>query len=397
MSTYRFVATHIRTGATLADSVPLTVSSFARNLNGSGVLNATLNLQVPDSLNTPFLEALETRRCVLWVLQDDYPVWAGVVWDSPLTSLAAKQVPLTASSLESVFEKRVLSATFSYAAVDIFEVFCDLARYALTKTSPFITATSPTPAPVALVTAAAAVPQIVVPTGTAARCGVPWTATYAYSDFRKVSDVFTDLAASGNLEWCLEPALDGNGNLIAMVRLGYTQLGRPAHASGITLTYPGNAVDYGYPQTGSQGANYLWVTAPPNGSAAPWLSQYPHGVDADDLTAGYPLMEDTVSWNGSTVTSQAQVDAYADAQVMLRTQAMTTPTVTIGGGSWPGLKDIVLGDSAQFAATSARHPAQANGEPGLQVTLRVTGTTCAPPSDGQQETIQLTTSPVGAM
>ena len=394
MSTYRYVATHIRTGAALADSVPLTVASFSRNLNGSGSLNGTLNLQVPDTLNVPFLEALETRRCVLWVLQDDYPVWAGVVWDSPLTSLAAKQVPITAQSLESVFDHREISATLLYSAVDMFEVFCDLAKYGLSKTSPFIAATSPTPAPSATVTAAAAVPQIAVPTG--ARCGVPWTATYAYSDFRKVSDVFTDLAASGNLEWALEPALDANGNLIAMVRLGYTQLGRPAHASGITLTYPGNAVDYGYPQTGSQGANYLWVTAPPNGSAASWLSQYPHGVDLDDLAAGYPLMEDSASWGGSTVTSQAQVDAYADAQVMLKTQAMTTPTVTIGGGSWPGLKDIVLGDSAAFAATSARHPAQADGTPGLQVTLRVTGWTCTPPADGQQETIQLTTSPVGA-
>jgi hypothetical protein len=138
----------------------------------------------------------------------------------------------------------------------------------------------------------------------------------------------------------------------------------------------------------------VWGVAPPNGSALQWQSQWPHGADTVDLGAGYPLMESTVSWQGSVVTAQAMVDGFADGQVQLKTQAMTLPTIKIGSG-YPLLRNIVLGDTTWLTATSNLHPATASGSPGLQATVRVTGWTCNPPGPKQSESIQLTTSSIG--
>jgi len=171
-------------------------------------------------------------------------------------------------------------------------------------------------------------------------------------------------------------------------------MGRPVAESGYTLTYPGNLLDYGYQRTGSQSSNCVWATAPPNGSAAQWQSTYPHGADLTDLSAGYPLMESTVSWQGSVVTSQSQINAYADGQVQLTTQAMTSPTVNVGGGSHPRLRDIILGDSTTLVATSPLHPPKPDGSPGLSQQVRVTGWTAYPPGPQQSEYIQLQTSGV---
>ena len=325
---------------------------------------------------------------MLWVLQDGYPVWNGVVWDRPHTTLSQGNLPVSAQTMDSVWSKRLITATLEYRNVDIYTMFQDLVGYGMTKNSAFTSVLSPTPPPPPLVRNAANVAGIVLPGPLLA--GTAWSASYLYSDLRKVSDAWSDLTSAGNLEYWFQPGLDPSGNMVTYVRLG--TLGTSAANSTIQLTYPGNVIDYGYQQTGSQGANYIWATAPPNGSAESWLSQYPAGADNRDLSAGYPLMEDTVSWNGSTVTTQAQINGYAIGQVAMRTQAMTQPVVTVGGGQFPGAKDIFLGDTCQLIATSPLHPAGPGGQPGLQVTVRVTGWTVTPPNASQPESIQITTS-----
>jgi hypothetical protein len=173
-----------------------------------------------------------------------------------------------------------------------------------------------------------------------------------------------------------------------------TPIGRTAQNAGYALSYPGNVSDYGYQRTGSQGANVIIATAPPNGSAAQWESVYPHGYDLADLQAGYPLMEGTTAWQGSVVTKQAQVDSFADGQVLLKTQAMTMPVINVPGGVLPSVLDLVLGDTIPFTATSALHPPGPNGEPGLQQYVRVAGWTQYPSGPSQSEYLQIATSGV---
>jgi hypothetical protein len=397
MATYTYVATHVLTGQVLADNIPLTVQSFSIQLNGSGSLTGNLNLDQTYSVNAPFMRALECRQAVLWVLMDGYPVWAGVVWDWPDMTRADGTLPISAQTLDSIWGHRLITDTLEYPQVDLFAAFIDLVYYGMTKSSPYIEAgVSPAatrdPDYLALVASNGGVARLVLPTSAVA--GVPWTASYTYSDLTQVSSAWSDMTASGNLEWAFVPGLDVNGELAVFVQMAYLQLGRPAGQCGYGLTYPGNVLDYGYQRTGSQSSNLVWATAPPNGSALQWQSAFPHGADTSDFAAGYPLMESTVSWEGSVVTAQAQVDAFADGQVALVSEAMTLPTINVGGGGRPSLRDIVLGDSVSFVATSPIHPPGADGSPGLQTQVRVTGWTCYPPNPQQSEYIQLATSGV---
>lgn len=399
MSVYTYQATDLITGRVLADHLPLTVQSFSMQLNGSGTLNGQLALSELYSVNTPFVAALECRRAVLWVLQDGFPVWCGVVWDWPDTGRGQGVLPISAQTLDSVWSHRLITDTIEYPQVDLVQAFLDLVVYGQTKQSSYIeTGVSPTatrdPAYLAMVATNGQVARLVLPTGAAAMADVPWTASYVWSDLTQISSAWSDMCSSGQLEYAFTPGLDSSGNLAVFVRLAYLQLGRPAAEAGYALAYPGNVIDYGYQRTGSQSSNLVWGVAPPNGSSQQWQSEYPHGADTTDLAAGYPLMESTTSWQGSVVTSQSQIDTWADGQVALRTQAMTLPVINVGGSGYPRLADIVLGDSTTFVATSALHPAGADGSPGLQLPVRVTGWTAYPPGPQQSEYIQLTTSAV---
>lgn len=399
MATYTYLATDLISGRVLTDSLPLTVQSFGMQLNGSGTLTGALSLNELYSVNAPAVSALECRRAVLWVLRDTYPVWAGVVWDWPDTSRQSGTLQISAQTLDSVWSRRLITDTIEYQAVDLFQAFIDLIVYGQSKQSPYIaTGVSPaatrTAAYLQMVADNGPVARLVLPSGADATCGVPWTASHVWSDLTQISSAWSDMCSSGQLEYAFVPGLDSSGNLAVFLRLAYLQLGRPAAQAGYTLNYPGNLSDYGYQRTGSQSSNVVWATAPPNGSAQQWQSVYPHGADTGDLSGGYPLMESTASWQGSVVTTQAQIDSWADGQVALKTQAMTLPVVTVAGSSRPRLQDITLGDSTTLVATSPLHPPRPDGSPGLQVAVRVTGWTAHPPGPHQAESYQLTTSSV---
>jgi hypothetical protein len=397
---WTYAATDVLTGELLCDNLPLNVQSAGANLGGTstGTLTGVLNLSQSYAANAPYLAALVPRRAILWALTDGWPVWAGVVLDWPQMSMAQGTLSISAQTIDFLWSERVISDSLDYDGVDLYTAFIDLVQYGMTKQSSYIDSSvslaSTRPAGyLELMAAAGRIARLVLPTGLTS--GVTWDASYAYSDLTQISDAWSDMCASGNLEYWFQPGLDSEGELAIFLRLGYTQLGRPLAESGIVLNYPGCAIDYGWTVTGSQSANYIWATAPPNGSEATWLSQYPYGADLTDL-ATFPLFEDAVSWEGSVVTSQSQINSFAQGNVAIVTAGMTTPTVKVGGSSYPALKDIQLGDSALLAFTSPMHPPGPNGEPGLQQEVRITGFVAYPPGPNQSEYYQLITSAVVA-
>jgi len=398
---WKYSATDLLTGAVLADTLPLNVQSCGMTLNGSGTLTGSLNLSEVYESNAPFISALMCRRAVIWAIADGWPVWAGVQWDWPDMTRAQGVLPISAQTLDSLWSKRLITDTLEYAGVDLYTAFLDLLAYGTTKDSFYIAGGGVSPA----ATRPAGYLSMVATQGRVARLllpdpgssGATWTASYTYSDLTQVSSAWSDMCSSGNLEYAFVPGLDASGELAIYLQLGYTQLGRPLAGSGIKLTYPGNAIDYGYTVTGSQSSNYVWATAPPNGAALQWQSEWPYGADLTDLlTNNYPLMESTASWQGSVVTTQSQINSFADGQVAMTTAGMTTPVVNIGGSSQPRLQDIQLGDAAYLAFTSPLHPPQADGSPGLQQEVRIIGWTAYPPGPQQSEYYQVQTSAVSA-
>lgn len=411
MSTWRYVSTHLITGQVLADNLPLQVQSFTSQLNGGGTLSGSLDLSIgaQQGLVTygpqgqPFVAALECERTVLWVLADNYPVWCGIVWDWPDMTRSQGTLSISATTLDSLWGSRLITDTIEYQAVDLFAAFLDLVTYGMTKQSPYISSVSPPAtrpqAYLDLFASNGGVANLVLPTGAAAKAGQTWTAGYTYSDETQISSAWSDMVTAGNFEYAFTPGLDESGNLAIFVQMAYTQLGRPVAESGYSLNYGpgGNVLDYGYQRTGSQGANGIIGTAPPNGSAEQWQSAFPHGYDLPTIGEGYPILESTVSWNGSVVTSQAQINAFADGQLPLYSQAMTTPVINVGGDGAPPLRDVVIGDGVPFSATSNLHPARSPGlEPGLQTEVRVTAVTVYPDGPSQSYYYQLTTSVVSS-
>lgn len=116
-----------------------------------------------------------------------------------------------------------------------------------------------------------------------------------------------------------------------------------------------------------------------------WQSQLPHGQDGVALAAGYPLLEDSGSLSTVTVTSQAQIDDFADGVLPSVTGTQLIPVLVLGAGQRPAVSEVVLGSYCQFDATSSLHPANDDGSPGLQLTGRVTGWTLNLPSSQQPE------------
>lgn len=368
MSEYRFWSSRLRTGEILADSLPLRVSSFSRALGGVGELSASLDLRATAARNTDYMSALEPRRTVLWVSQDGFPVWAGVVWDWPHTSVLDWTLPVRALTLESLLDRREVRADLTFTAADVFDVARGLVAAATTG-------------------AGREVAGLNVDGGLS---GVARTVTLLGTDAKKVLQALRDVAADGDFEWTLEPGTDGDTAGLYL-RLGCPRLGQPdAGDAGTVLRFPGNVVDYSWPRTGSAGVNSLAVTATSpaaDGTQVTWRST---AVDSEDVGYGYPVVEETVQYSGAVVGGQAQVDTYAASLLAERRLTATVPSVKVAGPNAPLLRELVLGSYVWLLASSPLHPADpTTGAPGLQRPVRVVGWTATPPADGQEESVEL--------
>jgi hypothetical protein len=127
------------------------------------------------------------------------------------------------------------------------------------------------------------------------------------------------------------------------------------------------------------------ILSPATPTSQAWASQLPHGQDDAVLADGYPLLESSAALSTAVVSSQAQIDGYADGLLPAVTGTQLVPLLTLGAGQLPAVKDITLGSYCQFNATSVLHPANPDGSPGLQLVGRVTGWTLYPPSQNQTE------------
>jgi hypothetical protein len=372
MSTYRYCATNVVTGALLADTIPLHVSGFGRNLGSvgqPGELRGTLDLGAL-SKQSNLLAALEPRRTMLWVLQDEWPVWNGVLWDWDHQSARSNSLPIVANEVGTLFQRRQILATQSWTT-DPYTVIRNLITYATSKTS-------------------GAVAQLVHTTNLFG--GAAITATFPVSTGGKILDLVGQFCTQNGIEYAWDPGFASANVMTVTLRLGTAAtMGRAYSLTKLQLTYPGNLVDYAWPRLGSAGRNSISAVASGSGGA-PWTSGPTHGLDAADLAAGYPLLEDSVSYTGSTIGAQSQIDAVADARQQMVAKSPTVGKATLAGGQTPTVQQILLGDHAYLQATSTYHPADpTTGAPGLQQDVRIIGWKVIPPDAeaGQVESTDL--------
>lgn len=375
MSVYRYFTTDLITGTVRADRIPLRVESFSRLLGGvgqPGELTGKLDLgALPSQSN--LLAALEPRKTLLWAMQDGYPVWAGPIWDWDHQSAASNELPIVAKELGSLFQRREIRADQSWTD-DQFNIIRNLVNYATGKAS-------------------GGVAQLVQSTNTSNTAFV--TAAFTAANGGKILDLINQVAAQYQIEYSWDPGLSSTGAPIITLRIGTAAtMGRPYSSTSLQLVFPGNLTDYAWPRTGSTSANSVLATASSQGGTAWTSNTSTHGLDSADLAAGYPLLEDSISYTGSVITAQSQIDAVADAQQLMVAKSPTIPSAIIAGGQTPTVQQIQLGDHAMLRATSSLHPAIGTS-PGLVQDVRIIGWTVRPSGD-QPETTSLMLAGVSA-
>lgn len=396
-SSYRFVTTDTLTGQVLADALPITGQSCTRQINSAGSFTGSLVLPsaagtltgaaLVSGMNTPvtnpttqqvrqWVAAVEPWKSVLWVLQDGYPIWHGPITSNPHQTMTSGQLPVQASSMEEMFRHRHIADNLAYTNMDVFEIFRQLLVYALAKT------------PNGNIAGTGRYANTSGVVDTVAYSGVVASLTEQAS-LKKIYDAWNDLVTLYGLEYALTPAMADAGSLFTLVQMGLPIMGRKYADTSLQLVYPSHGViDYSWPKGSGAAppANKVIVTGS-GATAQAYVSSPSHGMDTSELNAGYPLMEDSAAYTGS-VTSQSQVDSYADGYVgSSAILKQVTPTFTLNGSGYPKVRDVMLGDEAAAAATSALHPADpVTGGPGVTGKFRITGWTLTFPADGQPET-----------
>lgn len=387
MSEYTYVACDALTGQLLADKIPLRVQSAGRVVSDVGQLTGYLQLTQDMELNRGYIEALTPRRSMLFMLQDGWPIWGGLVWDTPHQSILSNQLPIVAKTPESILARRLIPGAGTFTG-DVFDIFRTLVTYGFGGEIPQF-------------------PGIIGPNAQLANLamqeqdsgitddftlGVSNTATVGtnvysgtYSSWQSILSACQTLATADEFEFTFEPTVDAQSNYGFLLRLGAPGLGR-YNDPAVVLNFPGNVLDYGRPVLGSQAANQVIMSASANGSGDTYTSQAPHGIDSGDLDAGFPLLQIADSWSGVGVTSQAQVDAYADFELSAYSAGTMVPSVIIPGGAQPLARQVSLGDALTFTATSNLDPPDpVTGAPGLQLRARISGWTVTPPEENQAE------------
>ena len=102
MSNYRYMATSLLGGEVVGDWLPLNPMNLTRSINATGTFTGALNLTAGTAAESAtWKAALECRASVLWCLQDEVPVWNGIVWDWPHMSVLDGTMPFSASTIDS--------------------------------------------------------------------------------------------------------------------------------------------------------------------------------------------------------------------------------------------------------------------------------------------------------
>lgn len=372
-SDYRYLCTNVLSGAVMGDWLPIEPQSFGRVINGPGTFTGALDL-IPSepARNAANLAAITPRKSMLWSLQDGVPIWAGILWDWVPQSVLQQQLPIQASTLESLLARRIIDTDLAFTSADVFDIARALVQFAFSKTPNG---------------------QVAGVTYASGESGITATLTFDGSQNSSVADALGTLVTTYDLEWTFRPYMDANGALRTSLDLGLP-LGQPYPASGLAYSFPGNLLDYVPTATGSTGANKVIATAQSSGNSGTTpgdtgVALTGSAIDTTDIGNGYPLTEIAESATGVNFTAGSQLDDYAAGHLPSVTATQLAPLLVLGNGQYPPVNVTQLGSYASAAFTSSVHPAGPHGEPGFAAIGRVVAWTAYPPTSQQAEYAQI--------
>jgi len=379
MSQYKFISTDTITGQVLCDDLPIVGESCSRQINAVGSFTGSLTLSqdVTPNQRAIWMNALIPWKSILWVLQDKQPIWNGPITGWPHNTLSQGSLPLQGATIEEFFKHRQITSVLTYTNMDIFEIFRQELQYAIGKT------------PNGNIAGSGQFRNQAGIIDNVSYSGVVGSVTES-SSLKFIYDAWNDLVQIYGLEYALTPAITDSGSLYTQVQMGLPQMGRTYDQTRYQLVIPSyHMTDYGWQWTPTSPVNSLTVTG--SGTSTSYIAT---ALAATELANGFPLLEGSGSYSG-TVTSQAQLNSFAEGSLYPMTVlGNLTPVVMAGDGTFPTIKDVILGDEMYFGGTSDLHPAQAYGVPGITQLFQMTGWTLAFPNGEQPEQISWQLGPL---
>ena len=279
---FRYVTTNLyQSGSTpnpIISELPLTGVNYTSQLNSVGTFQGHLLLSGAKASTYNAYEGTIPGKTILWVLYSDpvsntsIPVWSGVIWAREYDG-ASQTLSINAQEMMSLYNRRRISTTKDYdnTFYDPMYIAYQLMQYA------------------------EALPH--GKTGLTYNTNSSAYATkklYEGYELKSVYQAIKDLA-SNYFDFKISPLVSG-GNLINRFYLG-DPLGQTYSATDPYATvfqYPGNLVDYKFPEDASSAANKLYgLGYGANNTKVIAIATDPSKIGTSGT---WPLLEDTANY-----------------------------------------------------------------------------------------------------
>ncbi|MFJ4918148.1 hypothetical protein [Streptomyces sp. NPDC088726] len=341
--TYTYLLCDLMTDTVIAE-LPLADVTYSTELNGIGVLSAT----IPYTDETAPLDpetATTPGRTAIYVDRDGVIVWGGIIWTRQPNSRVSKQIQ--AAEFLSYYQRRYVKTTLATDTSlltnpayvpdgqrlypDQKYIVWSLLQYAHAQTG--------------------GNPGISTSLLTAPPHGVSRNVSYFGFERPEIYKAIAELAASDDgfdfgIEVGWTPAANNNPpRRYRQARTWYPRRGRPADTSGLVFVKggPGSTIlEYDWPEDGTATATEISALGAGSGEAKVTAVVQ----ESNLLASGWPLLETVSTYD--TVIDVAQIRGLAAAELTARAGAQTNPVFTVTADDDPAFGSYSVGDEALF-------------------------------------------------
>lgn len=357
-TTYRYLFADLLTNDIVAE-LPLTSVSFTQQLNQAGSFQGHILLGGIDANAFNVFDATIPGRNAIYVDRNGTLIWGGVIWGREYNG-SDQTLKLQGREFESYFERRRITATSVFNNVDQLQIARNL--MALAQSAPY--------------------GDIGVIIGSETS-GILVSRTYYDYELKTYYNALQDLSrADDGFDFNIQVAYDGAGEPTKTLVLGYPRIGDQYVATDPNATmfeYPGNIVDYSYPEDGAIAANTVYAL----GAGSNEGKLIATAQDATKFADGWPLLEEQANY--SDITDATLLAQLATGQVLAVSYPPTIIKIVVPAYEAPVFGTYRIGDDARLRITDVRFPDT------LDEVYRIVGFNVQPGENGPERvTITLT-------
>jgi len=326
-TTYRYLFADLVTNVILGE-FPLTGVSFTQILNSPGSFSGRLQISDVRENQYDIIGSTIPARTALYIDRDGVLVWGGIIWTRTYNS-TTQTLQFSGREFDSYFERRRISISQAFNAVDQLTVAQSLVNTAQTATNGNI--------------------GITVPSNTS---GVTVDRVYYSYELKDVWGAIKDLSTSTDgFDVNIDVQYDSGLNPVKLLKTEYPYRGKTYSESdptALVFELPGNLVEYDYPEDGSTTANAVYGIGPgSNEGKLIATASVP-----SQLTDGWPFLEDTATYND--VYDSTLLGNITSAEVLAKQSPINTTKITLPAYVDPVLGSYKTGDQCLLRITDDR-------------------------------------------